>query len=377
MPAALPLAACRTVAVLAAADAGKTTATERMLARADGLEPAAGASVATVAAACLWRGARITLIDVPSYLPSRAEAAIALAAADAALAIVDAARPPEPWLAEALGEAQALGLPVLVFVNKLDRATADWSAALDGIATAVGAPVLPLQLPVAGEAPALLDVVSGSLLAWTGRGGDPAAAGPAPARLRPQLDAARARLVAAAGGLDPASLRAAVAARRFVPALGGSAFEGWGIEALLDALVALPPSPLDAPARVGVLPDRPISLSRAADPAQPAAALVFRVASDPCFGQLAFARVVSGAIAPGDVLLNAAAGVRCQIGRVLRPYARATAEIAAALPGDVVALPGLGGVAAGDTLADLGHPILFPNPLRAAAEPQPRPALSA
>ncbi|MFE3078453.1 elongation factor G [Nocardia tengchongensis] len=383
------LAVVRNLGILAHVDAGKTTVTERMLFLTgithkrgevhdgttvtdfDPQERDRGITIFAAAVSCEWAGHRFTVIDTPGHVDFSDEVERSLRVLDGAVAVFDAVAGVEPQSESVWRRADRYGVPRIAFVNKMDRAGADLTAAVASIRARLHPVPLLVQLPVfAGEDFAgVVDLVRLRELRWE----DGFAEGPIPAHLADSVAQARRELEEAVAERSSAALEEFVehsalsadtltAALReltlsgeVVPVLCGAAYRDIGIEPLLDAVAAYLPSPLDRPA-VGSADG-----ARAADPAEPLAALAFKVHATST-GRLTFVRVYSGVFRKGDTVLDASAGRRERVARILRVQADRHAEVEFAQAGDIVALVGPKAVRVGATLCAPDAPVLLEPP---------------
>ncbi|WP_439815722.1 GTP-binding protein [Zavarzinia sp. CC-PAN008] len=379
----IPLNRYRTIGVLAAEDAGKTTLVERLLqATRPAAEGTHGASLASPATVCAWRGHQLTFIDTHGAWASTEEVSRILSVVDGVVIVIDAEAGIEDETVRAWALADAAQLPRLVFVNKLDRAGADFAGVLDQVAARFGVRPLAVALPVgqgAGFA-GLYDLVHERVVHWTAAGEthDPEVPSElmrdAAQRRKALIQAAVTQADDAAQALekgvrpDEARLvelvRAGVIARAFVPVVPGSAFRNQGVDSLLDAMVDYLPAPTDLPALRGRAPEGAL-VERRADDAEPLAALAFTTMVDPVMGPLTFVRLFSGSVASGTQALNSSRGTTEEIRRVLRMHADRREALTEARAGDVVALQGLEATTTGDTLADPAQPIVIERPIAA------------
>lgn len=383
------LAAVRNLGILAHVDAGKTTVTERMLFLTgithkrgevhdgttvtdfDPQERDRGITIFAAAVSCAWAGHRLAVIDTPGHVDFSDEVERSLRVLDGAVAVFDAVAGVEPQSESVWRRADRYGVPRIAFVNKMDRAGADLTAAVASIRERLHPVPLLVQLPVYSDEvfTGVVDLVRLRSLQWDGG----VVEGPVPEHLAADVDRHRRELEEVVAerhsaaleefversGLSAdtltAALRELTLSGEVVPVLCGAAYRDIGVEPLLDAVVAYLPSPLDRPA-VGSDDDQ-----RTADPAEPLAALAFKVHATPT-GRLTFVRVYSGVLAKGDTVLDTGTGRRERIARILRVQADRHEEVAAAVAGDIVALVGPKAVRVGATLCAPDAPVQLEPP---------------
>ncbi|GLW06053.1 elongation factor G 2 [Microtetraspora sp. NBRC 13810] len=396
-----PLTGVRNLGILAHVDAGKTTVTERILhvtgatrrqgevhegttvTDFDPQERDRGITIFAAAVSCAWDGHRINLIDTPGHVDFSDEVERALRVLDGAVAVFDAVAGVEPQSEAVWRQADRHGVPRIAFVNKLDRAGADLDTAVASIRDRLGVVPLVVQLPIGREDgfTGVVDLLRMRSLVWAaGRGG--LEEGPVPEDLREEAERRRRLLEETVAELHPgaleeycaepaisgptlaAALRDLTLGGEGVVVLCGSAYRDRGIEPLLDAVVAYLPSPADMPPVSGGH-DGEVR-ERAADPAAPFAALVFKVNST-ATGRLTYLRVYSGTMRKGDVVLDAGAGRTERISRVLRVQADRHTEVDLAAAGDIVAVAGPKAARTGATLCAPAAPLVLERP--AVADP--------
>lgn len=405
----------RNLGIIAHIDAGKTTVSERILFYAgvehrmgevgDGTavmdwmpeERARGITITAAATHLEWRGHLLQWIDTPGHVDFTAEVERALRVLDGAVLVLDAVAGVQPQTEAVARRARRHGVPMLAFVNKLDRAGADFARAVASLRARVHPGAIPIQLPH-GEGAALagvFDLVEPRLLTWDAATlGRSIQVAPVPADAAERVAAARDALCAAAAEDDDAlaaawlrdgtlapdtlrnALRTATLRGRLLPVLCGAALRNLGVQPLLDAAVDFLPSPLDLPPVRGRRADGRGDEERAPDPAAPACALAFKVTHD-AHGDLVFLRLYSGTVRDGDVLHDARTGKRERLHPLFWMHADRREPRAAFGPGGIFAVPGLKGVRTGDTLCGGDAPALlleepvFPEPvLRRAVEPR-------
>lgn len=420
------LARTRNIGIMAHIDAGKTTTTERILFYTgasykvgevhDGTtttdstdqERERGITISSAAVTCHWTldgvDYPLTLIDTPGHVDFTVEVERCLRVLDGAVTVFDGVAGVEPQSETVWRQADRYGVPRICFVNKLDRAGADFARCVDMIGTRLGAVPLVLHLPIGAEAgfAGVVDVVGFRALTWPAEAklGERYDTAAVPAALVPAAEAARARLLETLADHDEAFLelylgdvepteaqihdavrRATLASGRadvptVTPVLCGTAFKNKGVQPLLDAVARYLPSPLDRGTVEGhAVDDEDTVVLRRPDDAEPFAALAFKVATDRHLGKLTFLRVYAGRIAAGDQVRNPLRSARERIGKIYRMHADKREDVASAGAGDIVAVMGLRSTTTGETLCDPAHPVVleamdFPTPvLEVAVEP--------
>lgn len=396
------LTTVRNLGILAHVDAGKTTLTERILFATgaihkrgevhdgttvtdfDAQERDRGITIFAAAVSCAWAGHRINLIDTPGHVDFADEVERSLRVLDGAVAVFDAVAGVEPQSESVWRQADRHGVPRIAFVNKLDRAGADLDTAVASIRDRLGAVPLVVQLPVGREDgfTGVVDLLRMRALLWRA-GGETYAVEPVPEPLREEAARRRRSLEEAVAELHPGALeefcatsaltestlvralRELTLAREAVVVLCGSAYRNRGIEPLLDAVRDYLPAPSDMPPVRGTAPDG-TELERAPDPAEPFAALAFKVTAT-ATGRLTYLRVYAGTLRKGDSVRDPATGRTERVGRILRVQADRHEEREEAVAGDIVAVIGLKAAGAGTTLCAPGTPVLLEPP--SVAEP--------
>ncbi|HVJ55186.1 MAG TPA: GTP-binding protein [Aliidongia sp.] len=375
----IPLDRYRNIGIMASLDAGRTTTTERLLSVAGcGDAPALGdrrvpnwieqdnerdITQTSAATSCFWRDCRINIVELP--VAQRQADHGALAVLDGAVLVIDGVAGLTPVVLAALDEAEARGIALLVFVNKLDRTDADLGSVVRQIAARGRAKPVLVQLPIGPGLQGLIDVVEGEATIWSAGFETPGADGPVPSELAAETAAMREQIVALvapeADEIDAAALkqrlREAVLAGRVLPVLCGSAFRNRGVRRLLDAIVDYLPAPSELLLKA-VAADGQAVARRAADD-EPFAGLAFQTVEDPTAGTLTFVRIYSGVMATGGQMLNSITTSPERIGRMVRMHANHAEEIEEARAGDIVALTGLQHTTTGDTLCDPAAPVIL------------------
>ena len=396
-----PLERTRNIGIAAHIDAGKTTATERILfytgrthkigevhdgaATMDWMvqEQERGITITSAATACTWRDTRINIIDTPGHVDFTVEVERSLRVLDGLVALFDSVAAVQPQSETVWRQANKYAVPRVIFVNKMDRVGADFFNCVDKIRERLGAPATPIQVPIGAEADFLgvVDLFTMMKVIYTDDAGSTMDHEPvteADGELYATAQRWRGALVEAIAEHDDAllemffdgqelpvdrlkaALRKATIAGQVLPMLCGSAFKNKGIQPLLDAVVDFLPSPLDAKPITGKDPKSDADITRQPRDEESFSALAFKIATDP-YGNLTYFRVYSGVLEKGTYLYNARSGKKERIGRILRMHANHREDIDAIGAGDIAAAVGLSDTRTGDTLCDEKHPILLEN----------------
>ncbi|MFL6660242.1 MAG: elongation factor G [Massilia sp.] len=382
----------RNFGIIAHIDAGKTTLSERILLKTgeihrtgevhDGtavmdsmdLEKERGITIGAAATRCAWNGHAFTLIDTPGHIDFAIEVERSLRVLDGAVTVLCGVAGVQPQTETVWRQAQRHGVPMVVFINKMDRMGADFGRVVDQIATRLGAVPVPLAIPVGGGETfeGTLDVLGQRFLSWDAAGAMTSAA--IPAELAELAQAAYARAAAIAADASEAltlaflehdtlpaadiaiGLRAMTLARRAVPVLAGSAYRNAGIEPLLDAIVDWLPSPDDRIAPTASLGGEKVAVGT--QDRDPLAALVFKVVHDD-HGSLSYVRVYGGTLREGDMVWNATTGSPVRIGRLYVVHADRKTAAQHAAAGSIVAVAGLKDALTGHTLSSKAVPLVL------------------
>jgi elongation factor G len=410
----IPLERVRNIGIIAHIDAGKTTVSERILfytkkiykigevhegaATMDWMEQEQerGITITAAATTCFWADHRINLIDTPGHVDFTVEVERSLRVLDGAVVVFDGVAGVEPQSETVWRQADRYGVPRFCFVNKLDRTGADFWRVVDMIKDRLGATAVPVQLPIGieGTFRGVVDLVNMTAITYGNDLGDQIQVGEIPAELAAEAATWHDRMVEALADLDNdiahkylegeeigseelrRALRAGTLGSKIVPVLCGSALKNKGIQPMLDAVIDFLPSPLDVAAVVGTDPRTGQQATRHTDPAEPFAALAFKIAADPFVGKLAFFRVYSGTLKTGSYVYNSTKGHKERVGRLLQLHANHREEIESVSAGDIAAAVGLKNTYTGDTLCDEAKPIVleaisFPEPvIELAVEPK-------
>ncbi len=418
-----PIERYRNIGIAAHIDAGKTTTTERILfytgishkmgevhegaAVMDWMEQEQerGITITSAATTCYWQGMdkqfpqhRINIIDTPGHVDFTIEVERSMRVLDGVVAVFCAVGGVEPQSETVWRQANRYHVPRMAFVNKMDRMGADFLRVVQQMRERVGADAIPVQLPIGVEDGfvGVVDLVAMRAIYW-----DDAALGASyeareiPAEMAEACTQWRETMIEAAaeaneelmekyietGDLDAKEivqgLRARTLNNEIVPVLCGSAFKNKGVQALLDAVIELMPSPLDVPAIKGQMDDAEGTVTeRRPSDDEPFSALAFKIATDPFVGSLTYIRVYSGVINSGDTVYNSVKGKKERIGRLLHMHANHREETKEVRAGDIAACVGLKDVTTGDTLCDIDKVIIlermeFPEPvISQAVEPK-------
>ena len=397
-------------------DAGKTTTTERILfytgithrigevhegtATMDWMEQEQerGITITSAATTCTWNGIRINIIDTPGHVDFTAEVERSLRVLDGAVACFDAVAGVQPQSETVWRQANKYKVPRISFINKMDKAGANFEYSTSTIVQRLGARAIPIQIPIGEEAKfvGVVDLVEMKAILWHDETmGAKYDVDEIPAGLKEKAEKMRVELIEAVADSDEdvmhkylegeeitipelkRAIRKATIAMHVFPVLCGSSFKNKGVQTLLDAVVDYLPSPLDVPPIEGTEPGEPeVKLFRHADDTEPLAALGFKIMTDPFVGQLIFIRIYSGVLKTGDSVLNPRTGKTERIGRLLKMHANKREEITEIMAGDICAAVGLKNLNTGDTICSDKSPILlesidFPAPvIEVAVEPK-------
>jgi elongation factor G len=343
-----------------------------------------GITITSAATTCFWSGMdqqfdqhRINIIDTPGHVDFTIEVERSLRVLDGAVTVLCSVGGVEPQTETVWRQGNKYKVPRMVFVNKMDRAGADFLRVVGQVRERLGANPVPVQLPIGAEEhfKGVIDLIRMRAIYW-----DDSTMGTSyEAREAAEGDDALLDKFINIGTLDEAEilrgLRKRTLTGEIVVTMCGSAFKNKGVQALLDAVIEFMPSPVDVPPIKGILDDDSEGERKAADD-EPFAALAFKIATDPFVGNLTFFRVYSGVLNSGDTIYNPVKGRRERIGRVLQMHSNDRKEIKEVCAGDIAAAVGLKDVTTGDTLCDLKHAITlermeFPDPvISVAVEPR-------
>ncbi|MZG54200.1 MAG: elongation factor G [Nitrospinae bacterium] len=406
----------RNIGIIAHIDAGKTTTTERVLyytgkshkigevhdgnATMDWMEQEQerGITITSAATTCSWQGHKINIIDTPGHVDFTAEVERSLRVLDGAVGVFDAVSGVEPQSETVWRQASKYNVPRICFVNKMDRAGADFLGCVEQMKDKLNAHPVPIQLPLGAEADfvGVIDLINmkGNIYSDTKNKGETFDVIDIPDEYKDQAEEYREKLIESISDVDDAimekflggeevsieeinaALRAGALESKFTPVLCGAAFKNKGVQQLLDAVVAYLPSPQELKTITGTNPNTQAEETRKLEVGDNFSALAFKIMTDPFVGQLAFVRVYSGELASGSYVYNSTKNEKERVGRILRMHANKREEVDVVRAGDIAAVIGLKKSYTGDTLCDKDHPIIleaiqFPEPvISVAIEPK-------
>ncbi|MFW0110987.1 elongation factor G [Rothia sp. CCM 9417] len=403
----------RNIGIMAHIDAGKTTTTERILFYTginhkigethDGAstmdwmaqEQERGITITSAATTCFWKNNQINIIDTPGHVDFTVEVERSLRVLDGAVAVFDGKEGVEPQSETVWRQADKYEVPRICFVNKMDKLGADFYFTVDTIVKRLGATPLVLQLPIGAENDfiGVVDLLTMQAYVWPGDAKGDVTMGASyetreiPADLVEKAEEYRSQLVEAVAESSEelmnkylegeeltleeikAGIRQLTVNNEAYPVLCGSAFKNRGVQPMLDAVLDYLPSPLDVPAMVGHLPtDEEAEVTRKPSADEPFAALAFKVAAHPFYGQLTYIRVYSGKAAQGQQVLNATKGKKERIGKLFQMHSNKENPVEEIQAGHIYAAIGLKDTTTGDTLCDIANPVVlesmtFPAPV--------------
>ncbi|QLL10650.1 elongation factor G [Pseudomonas chlororaphis] len=427
MSRATPINHYRNLGIVAHVDAGKTTTTERILfytglshkmgevhdgaATTDWMvqEQERGITITSAAVTTFWKGSRgqyddryrVNIIDTPGHVDFTIEVERSLRVLDGAVVVFCGTAGVEPQSETVWRQANKYGVPRVVYVNKMDRAGANFLRVVGQIKSRLGHTPVPVQLAIGAEDSfaGQVDLIKMKAIYWNDDDkGTTYREEEIPADMRALAEEWRAKMVEAAAEANEelmnkyleegeltveeikAGLRERTLASEIVPAVCGSSFKNKGVPLVLDAVIDYLPAPTEIPSIKGHHPDstddNEIIDERHADDNEPFSSLAFKIATDPFVGTLTFIRVYSGFLSSGDSVINSVKGKKERVGRMVQMHANQREEIKEVRAGDIAALIGMKDVTTGDTLCDIHKPIVlermdFPEPvISVAVEPK-------
>ena len=417
-----PIDRYRNIGICAHVDAGKTTTTERVLfytglshkigevhdgaATMDWMEQEQerGITITSAATTCFWQGMqqqfdqhRINIIDTPGHVDFTIEVERSLRVLDGAVVVLCGSSGVQPQTETVWRQANKYEVPRMVFVNKMDRAGADFERVIEQLRDRLNCNAVPIQMTIGAEDEfkGVVDLIKNKSIFWNEDDqGMTFDYGEVPEDLVNKVAELREYMVEAAAEANEdlmtkyleegelseeeikQGLRARTLASEIVPVLGGSAFKNKGVQAVLDAVIEFLPSPTEVKAIEGTLEDGETPVERHSDDTEPFSALAFKIATDPFVGTLTFFRVYSGKLESGTAVYNSVKGKKERVGRMVQMHSNSREEIKEVLAGDIAAAIGLKDVTTGDTLCDLGNAVVlermeFPEPvISVAVEPR-------
>nr|WP_280927186.1 elongation factor G [Rothia dentocariosa] len=403
----------RNIGIMAHIDAGKTTTTERILFYTginhkigethDGAstmdwmaqEQERGITITSAATTCFWKGNQINIIDTPGHVDFTVEVERSLRVLDGAVAVFDGKEGVEPQSETVWRQADKYDVPRICFVNKMDKMGADFYFTVQTIIDRLGAKPIVIQLPIGAESDfvGVVDLLEMKAYVWPGDSKGDVTMGAEyetreiPADLQAKAEEYRAELIEAVAESSEelmekylegeeltidelkAGIRQLTINGEAFPVLCGSAFKNRGVQPMLDAVIDYLPSPLDVPDVEGSNPaDEEEKLSRKASVDEPFAALAFKVAAHPFYGQLTYTRVYSGHASQGQQVLNSTKGKKERLGKLFQMHSNKENPVEEITAGHIYAAIGLKDTTTGDTLCDPANPIVlesmtFPAPV--------------
>ena len=417
-----PIERYRNIGIMAHIDAGKTTTTERVLyytgvshkigevhdgaATMDWMEQEQerGITITSAATTCFWSGMgqqypehRINIIDTPGHVDFTIEVERSLRVLDGAVFVLCAVGGVQPQSETVWRQANRYKVPRMAFVNKMDRMGANFFRVVEQMETRLGAAAVPIQVPIGAEEDfaGVVDLIKMKAIRWSEENmGAQFEYVDIPSDLQGTCEEWREKMIEAAAEANEElmekyleeteltedeiteGLRLRTLALEIVPMTCGTAFKNKGVQAMLDKVIELMPSPTDVPAIKGILDDEETEEARESSDEAPFSALAFKIATDPFVGSLTFFRVYSGVLNSGDTVYNPVKRKKERVGRILQMHANSREEIKEVRAGDIAAAVGLKDVTTGDTLCDINSVITlermeFPEPvISVAVEPK-------
>ena len=409
-----PLEMFRNIGIMAHIDAGKTTTTERILfytgkthkigevhegqATMDWMEQEQerGITITSAATTCLWKDHVINIIDTPGHVDFTVEVERSLRVLDGAVAVFCAKGGVEPQSETVWRQADKYNVPRIAYVNKMDIMGADFHRVVRMLKERLHANAVPIQLPIGSEDTfaGIIDLIKNVAIIYEDDLGTEMETEAIPDEYKDEAEKYRNAMIESVAELDEdllekyldgqelteeeihKAIRKGVIANEFVPVVCGSSYKNKGVQQMLDAVVRYLPSPLDMPPVDGTVPGTEETIERHSKDTEPLAALVFKIATDPYVGRLAFTRIYSGVMRSGSYVFNSNKGKKERIGRLVRMHANHRQDVDELLAGDIGAIVGLKETTTGHTLCDEDNPIVleqmqFPEPvIEVAIEPK-------
>jgi len=387
----------RNIGIAAHIDAGKTTLTERILfytgkirkvgethegaSQMDWMdqEKERGITITSAVTQAFWRDHRINIIDTPGHVDFTIEVERSMRVLDGAVAVFDASQGVEPQSETVWRQADKYRVPRIAFANKMDKTGADFQMVLDSMAERLGANGVPVQWPMGAEDTfhGLIDLIDMRAFTYGDDLGSKIEVVDIPTAYAEIAAEKRTLMIERLADIDDevatlfldgedvpadlirAALRKGTIAMQLFPVYAGSALKNKGVQRLLDGVTEFLPSPLDVPPMRGVDPASGGELTREPSESAPAAALAFKIMTDPYVGRLTFIRVYSGVLNSGSYVLNVTKGKRERVGRLLKMHANSREEVDRIAAGDLGAVIGLKDTTTGDSLTDPDHAVVL------------------
>ena len=386
----------RNIGIMAHVDAGKTTVTERVLFHTHKIhkigethdgesqmdwmeqEKERGITITSAATTAFWKGNRLNIIDTPGHVDFTIEVTRSLRVLDGAVTVLDSQNGVEPQTENVWRQATEMGVPRLVFSNKMDKMGADFAASVESIKARLGVKATAIQWPIGAESEfdGIIDLVTMKAYHYDGKPEENPEEIEIPADLKDIAEEKRIAMIEDAAEFDEElmekylegaeisvdlikrAIRKGVLAVKMFPVMCGTALGNIGVKLMLDAVIDYLPAPTDIPSIKGHDENDHEVLRHASD-SEPFSALAFKIATDPFGGRLSFFRVYSGTLKSGSYVLNANKGVKERIGRILQMHANNRTEIQEVFAGDIAAAVGLKNTTTGDTLCDEKHEVIL------------------
>ena len=386
----------RNIGIMAHVDAGKTTCTERVLFHTHKIhkigethdgesqmdwmeqEKERGITITSAATTAFWKGNRLNIIDTPGHVDFTIEVTRSLRVLDGAVTVLDSQNGVEPQTENVWRQATEMGVPRLVFSNKMDKMGADFAASVESIKARLGVKATAIQWPIGAESEfdGIIDLVTMKAYHYDGKPEENPEEIEIPADLKDIAEEKRIAMVEDAAEFDEElmekylegaeisvdlikrAIRKGVLAVKMFPVMCGTALGNIGVKLMLDAVIDYLPAPTDIPSIKGHDENDHEVLRHASD-SEPFSALAFKIMTDPFVGRLSFFRVYSGTLKSGSYVLNANKGVKERIGRILQMHANNRTEIQEVFAGDIAAAVGLKNTTTGDTLCDEKHEVIL------------------
>ena len=386
----------RNIGIMAHVDAGKTTVTERVLFHTHKIhkigethdgesqmdwmeqEKERGITITSAATTAFWKGNRLNIIDTPGHVDFTIEVTRSLRVLDGAVTVLDSQNGVEPQTENVWRQATEMGVPRLVFSNKMDKMGADFAASVESIKARLGVKATAIQWPIGAESEfdGIIDLVTMKAYHYDGKPEENPEEIEIPADLKDIAEEKRIAMIEDAAEFDEElmekylegaeisvdlikrAIRKGVLAVKMFPVMCGTALGNIGVKLMLDAVIDYLPAPTDIPSIKGHDENDHEVLRHASD-SEPFSALAFKIMTDPFVGRLSFFRVYSGTLKSGSYVLNANKGVKERIGRILQMHANNRTEIQEVFAGDIAATVGLKNTTTGDTLCDEKHEVIL------------------